>query len=100
MTMPNGLRLADKPDSIPTPTWCELCGSPQVEVAEVYRPGPARSAEIRPRPKGAVAFVYGLCSSCSRVPDCLERVQARLDDPANLARAIARRGSVTIGSNR
>jgi ribosomal protein S14 len=88
----NGQKLADKPDSIPTPTRCELCGSPRVEVAGVYQPGPARQAEIRPRPRGVIAYVYGLCRPCSRTPDCLALVQARLDEPAAVVMATAGRG--------
>ena len=54
-----GRKIADRPESIPMPTRCELCGTTFVEIAGVYLPGRAQQAQIRPRNKPLVAVVYG-----------------------------------------
>jgi hypothetical protein len=92
MTTLAGQALATLPDTIPTPSRCELCGSPQVEIVGVYVPGPDRQAKFRPRPKVAYGFVYGVCLPCGKRPDAPSLVQAKLEETGSMVRATAGRG--------
>ena len=76
--------LPDKIEDLPDPGSCLLCGMPHSFVA-IYRPDRRRQRRYRPRPAGFRVFIYGLCGSCSELPDVFARVELHCDEPLSLA---------------